>query len=141
MLMPVQFVLGGLCEILISIKEIGRMFGSIFTRGRRNRDFEQAGRKSQKVVRRHASVSVFRKGERERAREVMQAEHESRKLLSSNSKRAVEYREELTKRKVDYSRGAAVNHLAMVNANQRKVRSSEQQAESKLRSPGKKQSK
>jgi len=136
--MTVQFVSVGLREIFVDMKEMWSLFKSVFARGRRNRDFERAGRESRNVVRRHASVAVFRKGERERAREVMQAEHESRSLLSSNSKQAVEYREELTKRKADYSRGATVNHLAMVNAKQRKAMSSDEQGESKPEALGKK---
>lgn len=135
---PFQFIGSGLREMFIGIKEIGLMLVPSFTRGRRNRDFEKAGRDSQKVVRRNSRTTAFRKGERQRTREVVQAEQESRKLLNSNSKQAVEYREQLKQRKLEYSRGAAVNHLAMVNAKHRKLKASKEQSETDPESPGKK---
>lgn len=130
MFSPVRFVFGGICELLYGVKEICLMLIPSFLRGRRNREFEKAGKDSQKVARRRANVAVFRKGERDRKREIIDAERENRKFMNSGSAKAAEYREQLIRRKQDYSRGETVNHLAMVNARHRQSQAKNEQSES-----------
>lgn len=126
---PMRFVFAAISELLFSIKEICLMLVPSFGRGRRNREFEKAGKDSQKVTRRRANVAVFRKGERDRKREIIEAERESRKFMNSSGAQAAEYRAGLNRRKLEYSRGEAVNHLAIVNARHRQAQAKEENSE------------
>ena len=128
---PVRFILGGVRELLYGIKEVCLMLSPPLRRGRRNRQFEKAGRESKKVAQKPANVAVFRKGERERRREIIDAEREIRKFMNSNGVQASEYRESLNRRKLEYSRGESVNYLAMVNARHRQALSEDTQSPDK----------
>ena len=126
---PVRLVWAAMSDLLHSVKEICLMLVPSFGRGRRNREFEKAGKASQKIARRRANVAVFRKGERDRKREIIEAERESRKFMNSSGAQAAEYREQLNRRKLEYSRGEAVNHLAMVNARHREAQARDEKPE------------
>ena len=127
---PVRFIFNGVIDLLHSTKEIALLLVPTFGKGRRNRNFEKAGKESQNVTRRRVSSTAFRKGERDRKREIIEAERESRRFLNANSAQAAEYREHLNQRKLEYSRGETINHLAMVNARHRKSKTSEEDSES-----------
>ena len=122
LLAPLQFVFVALREAVHGLLEVLAVLFPERGGGRRNRDFENAGRDSARVVRRRASGTAFREGERARKQEIMDAERENRRFMNAGGTKAVEYREQLTKRKLDYSRGKSVNHLAMVNDKARKAR-------------------
>ena len=135
---PVYFVGVGLSEIAYGIKDIASVLIPTFGRGRRNRDFETAGRESQRIIRRRTDGgAVFRKGERDRRREVMEAERENRKFLTASGAKAVEYREQLNQRKLEYSRGESVNHLAKVNERMRQAKNSAENSDASEKSRAK----
>ena len=77
---PVRFIFNGVTNLLYSTKEIALLLIPTFGKGRRNRDFDKAGRESQKVTRRRVSSTAFRKGEQNRKREIIEAERESRRF-------------------------------------------------------------
>lgn len=117
LMMPGRFLLRALAELWGSFKDLGIFRLRLpFLRGRRNREFDKAGRQPRRAKRPRASGIVFREGERQRKRELIEAERENRKFLSGNSKEAIEYREHLERSNVEVSRGKAVNHLAKMNA-------------------------
>jgi hypothetical protein len=126
--MPVRAVYAAVIELWVNVKEVAMMLLPRFGGRPRNRDFDQAGRDSQRLKRRRATDAVFREGERERMRELVEAERESRKFAKANTEEAIHYREQLEKRKLDVSRGEIVNHLAKVNAKHRDDHSSEHQS-------------
>lgn len=128
LLLPVRSLAGALGELWGSVTDLGFRI-PFFGRGRRNRDFEKAGREPRGKKRRRTSSHVFRKGERDRKRELAEAERENRKYLSGNSKKAIEYREQLEERNVNCSRGETVNYLAQVNAKHRKSNSKKDDSE------------
>ena len=115
LMIPGRSLFGALVELWDGLKDLGIFRVPFLGRGRRNRQFAKAGQEP-RGPRRRASGAVFRKGERERKRELLEAERENRKYLSGNSAEAVEYREQLEQRNVEFSRGETVNHLAKVNA-------------------------
>ena len=119
LMIPGRSLLGALVELWGSFKDLG-IFRLRLPRGRRNREFEKAGRQPRGAKRRRVSGTAFRKGERQRKRELIEAERESRKFLTSNSAEAAEYREQLERSNKAFSRGDAVNHLAKMNAKLRK---------------------
>ena len=118
--LPVRSLFGSLAELWGSLRELGLVRLPFLGRRGRNREFEKAGKEPRRVERRRATDAAFRKGERQRRRELMEAERENRKYLSGNSAEAVEYREQLEQQNVEFSRGDTVNHLAKVNAKHRK---------------------
>ena len=121
LMIPGRSLLGALVELWGSFKDLGIFRLRLpFLRGRRNREFEKAGRQPRGAKRRRVSGTAFRKGERQRKRELIEAERESRKFLTSNSAEAAEYREQLERSNKAFSRGDAVNHLAKMNAKLRK---------------------
>ena len=116
LMMPLRGIGAAAKELGSILKEFCFLPLSFFSRGRRNSNFEKAGRESQRVTRRRATDAAFREGERERKRELIEAERESKRFISGNSEKAKHYREQLEQRKLDVSKGEAVNHLAKVNA-------------------------
>lgn len=123
--LPIRSLGGSLIELWDGLRGMGLFRLPFLRRKMRNRDFEKAG-KEPRGTRRRASGAAFRNGERERKRELLEAERENRKYLSGNSAEAVEYREQLEQRNVEFSRGETVNHLAKVNA---KLRQPKQKAD------------
>ena len=117
--LPIRLLFGSLSELWGGLVGLGFFRLPFLSSRRRNREFEKAG-KQPRGTRRRASGAVFRKGERERKRELLEAERENRKYLSGNSSDAVQYREQLEQRNVEFSRGETVNHLAKVNAKLRR---------------------
>ena len=130
LMMPLRGVGAAARELGSILKEFCFSLLSIFSRGRRNRNFDKAGQESQRVTRRRATDAAFRQGERERKRELIEAERESKRFVNGNSEKAKHYREQLELRKLEVSKGEAVNHLAKVNAELRAKERAAKAAES-----------
>jgi len=128
LLIPGRSLMSALTELFGTFKDLGIRI-PFLGRSRRNRDFEKAGRQPRSQRRSRPSNDVFRKGERDRIRELAEAERENRRFLNGNSKQAIEYREQLELRNVNCSRGQTVNHLAKVNAKHRKSQAKEDDSE------------
>ena len=118
--LPFRSLGGSLIELRDSLIGPGFFRLPFLSRRRRSREFDKAGKQPRGGRRARTTGAVFRKGERERKRELIEAERENRKYLSGNSAEAVEYRERLEQRNVECSRGETINHLAKVNAKHRK---------------------
>jgi hypothetical protein len=110
-------------ELYDWIKDLFGGLANSFFGGRRNRDFEKAGRVKGGRGPRVNATAEFRRGERKRMREIREAEYERRKLSRAAGEQAAKYREEVADRTANYSKGDVVNHLAKVNAKKRREES------------------
>lgn len=117
--LPFRALAGTLSELWGGLEALGLFRPRSFRSHGRNREFEKAGRQPRFRRRPRSSASVFREGERQRKRELIEAERENRKYLNGNSAEAVEYREQRAQRNVACSRGETLNYLAQVNAKHR----------------------